>query len=187
MSVRKKQSGATLIESLVSLVILAIAVIGMLGVQVRTLMETNTAASRAQAMRLIEDLSERVKANPGKFDTLGRYITGYPLSNPVISPSPMGTDCAAVACTDDQLADYDMHRWTTHAFQVLPGASVQTFLSSGDDAATGQRQLGILIAWSQKERAGAMMADPFKTQSGVLSTGVMCPTHLICHLAYIQP
>lgn len=180
----KNQAGATLVESLVSLVILAIAVIGMLGVQVRTLMETNTAASRAQAMRLIEDLSERVKANPGKFDVLAQYVTG---ATPVTAPIVMGVDCAVATCTNAQLAAYDKHRWSTGAFQAMPGGFIQTFLSTGDNSATGQRQLGILIGWPQKERAGTTIPDPFKTQSGVLNAGVACLPNMICHLAYIQP
>ena len=59
-----RQRGFSLIESLVAVVVMALGILGILGVQMRTLADTQTGVRRAQAIRLIEDLSERIKLNP---------------------------------------------------------------------------------------------------------------------------
>ena len=63
------QRGVTLIESLVAIVVMALGILGILGVQMRTLTDTQTSVRRAQAIRLIEDMGERMKANPSALPT----------------------------------------------------------------------------------------------------------------------
>lgn len=46
------------------MVVMALGLLGVVGVQMRTLADTQTGVRRAQAIRLIEDLSERAKVNP---------------------------------------------------------------------------------------------------------------------------
>ena len=65
----RRQRGVTLLESMIAIVLVALGVLGILGVQLRTLSDTQTAVRRAQAIRLIEDLSERMKANPAALTT----------------------------------------------------------------------------------------------------------------------
>ena len=55
------QRGISLIESLVAIVVMALGILGILGVQMRTLADTQSGVRRAQAIRLIEDLSERTQ------------------------------------------------------------------------------------------------------------------------------
>lgn len=61
------QAGVGLLESLVAVSILALAVLGMLGVQLRTLAEIQASVRRAQSVRLIEDFAERIKTHPRSF------------------------------------------------------------------------------------------------------------------------
>ena len=49
------QRGISLIESLVAIVVMALGILGILGVQMRTLADTQTGVRRAHAIRLIED------------------------------------------------------------------------------------------------------------------------------------
>ncbi|ARU05821.1 type IV pilus modification protein PilV [Comamonas serinivorans] len=193
----RRQRGATLIESLVSLVILAIAVIGMLGVQVRTLMETNTAAGRTQAMLLINDLSERIKANPGGYQALPDYVFKD-------TTTPASGNCDS-ACDATALASYDVAQWLGNFKATLPGAKVETFISQ-DNAAdtTGTRQLGVLVGWLLREREGQdsgdttklaqafdISTDAAKAVSGMVNSDVNsgsgCWDGYICHLTYIEP
>lgn len=79
---RSRQRGITLLESLVSIAILAVAVLGMLGVQLRLLAETQTGVRRGQAVRLIEDFSERIKTNPGSYSQIGAYVSDFTATVP---------------------------------------------------------------------------------------------------------
>ncbi len=180
---RGRQRGATLIESLVSLVILAIAVIGMLGVQVRTLMDANTAAGRTQAMLLIDDMSERIKANPGGYTALADYVFDY-------NRTAGSTDCDSTACDATNLAAYDLDQWQQNFESTMPGARVQTFISSNNDATTGNRQLGVLVGWTMREKNTDTASDYLKdiiVPVSNINPGITCWAGFICHLAYIEP
>ena len=64
LNAKKHQRGMTLIESVVAIVVAALGILGVVGTQVRTLADTQTTVRRAQAVRLIEELSERMQINP---------------------------------------------------------------------------------------------------------------------------
>jgi type IV pilus assembly protein PilV len=72
----KKQLGITLLESLIAIVVAALGILGILGVQMRTLTDTQT-SMRTQAIRLIEDLSERMKVNPNALLSIGDYTSTF--------------------------------------------------------------------------------------------------------------
>lgn len=177
------QRGATLIESLVSLIILAIAIIGMLGVQARTLMDTNTAAGRTQAMLLIDDLSARIKGNPGGYAALANYVLDD-------TRTTGATDCGGTACDATALAAYDLDSWQGNIQSSMPGAKYQTFISSDNNPTTGNRQLGVLIGWTLRERNTDETSDylsNFIVPATNVNSGVTCWSGHICHLAYIEP
>jgi type IV pilus assembly protein PilV len=186
----RRERGATLIESLVSLVILAIAVIGMLGVQVRTMMDTNTAAGRTQAMLLIDDLSERIKANPAGYQALSSYEMTE-------TASPPAAACDAAPCSSADLVNYDKTQWLQNFKNSMPGARVATFVSQDNTATTGTRQLGVLIGWTLREKDTAetssytknFFVDKDKVNTGLTDVDPTsgCWIGFICHLAYIEP
>lgn len=60
---RAWQGGMTFIETLVSLLILAIGMLGMAGLQTVSLRNTQSAYQRTQAAILSNDIVERVRAN----------------------------------------------------------------------------------------------------------------------------
>ena len=84
---RRRQRGISLIESLIALVVAALGILGVVGVQMRTLTDTSTTVRRAQAIRLIEDLSERMKVNPNAISTLDNYLTTFNEQSSALSKS----------------------------------------------------------------------------------------------------
>ncbi|MEJ8850502.1 type IV pilus modification protein PilV [Variovorax rhizosphaerae] len=176
-----RQRGVTLLESLVSILILAVGVLAILWVQVRTLAETQTSARRAQAVRAIEDLGERIKSNPDAFAQLNAYVADWDIGD---APA---ADCRAKACTTAQLAARDLWEWKTEVAQRLPLGKATVFLSSDEDA-NNKRQLGVMVGWRSNERSDdkgylAPLAQPAPSATGTPS----CPTGLICHVVYVQP
>ncbi|UOB04443.1 type IV pilus modification protein PilV [Diaphorobacter nitroreducens] len=198
------QRGITLIESLVAIVVMALGILGILGVQMRTLTDTQGGVRRAQAIRLIEDLGERLQNNPDALGNLSKY-TEKPTSS---------DDCASGACAPDRLATYDIKQWHSSVGETLPNGKAITFIPKG-----GPRQLGVLIAWNENRynqngqsfsdadttaiRNRILGASDATTTSPTLATDaddnpVRCvdpddPNNadktkgLICHLQYIQP
>lgn len=187
VSSARTQRGITLLESLVALVITAVAILGVIGVQVRSLADTQTAVRRAQAVRLIDDLSERLKVNPNALATLGDYAQGW--------GGPAGTppNCSA-GCTASDLAKQDIADWWNAVAATLPLGDATTFLVADETDLNGRRQLGVMLSWRESERRGKDETDdqqeayrkPFiSTSTG--SAAVECAPGRICHLQYIQP
>lgn len=184
---QKQQTGVTLIESMVALVVAALGVLGIVGVQMRTLVDTQAGVSRGHAIRLIEDLAERIQNNPDSLNNLATYTT---------APSS-SSDCTIGACDPDALATFDIKEWRTNVTQALPGSQATVFIPKG-----GSRQLGVLIGWPEKHYSQngdalstadvtALNAElakiiPTNTKDSA-DKAIACPAGMICHLQYIQP
>lgn len=184
-----RQQGVTLLESLVAIVVMALGLLGIVGIQMRTLADTQTGVRRAQAVRMVEDFSERVRANPNAMGNAASYAVawGSTLGTPpacVVNSGFPGTSCTAA-----QLATYDVDRWLRSVRANLPVGDATVFVS-GSDA----RQLGVMLAWRENERAreGDSLADTsaykaiFSVTGTSTSGSVTCPAGKICHLQYIN-
>lgn len=184
-----QQRGITLIESLVAIVIAALGILGIVGVQMRTLADTQTTVRRAQAIRLIEDLGERMRASPNALLNLGNYESGFGEKAGDLSAS----DCGKSACVPAEQAGYDLKQWKTTVEQALPGGQASLFLTPGETVDANRRQLGVIIAWRENERDGtkndAIDATKVRAADDTFSAGTddanACPAEKTCHLQYI--
>jgi type IV pilus assembly protein PilV len=143
VSLRAGQYGFTLIEVLITLLILAIGLLGLAGMNARMLNSQFEAYQRAQAMMLVEDMASRIRGNPqaarnGDYDT----DTVHGLNNQ--------------SCSGAYGVSIDLCEWN----QALRGASVE---ASGQQlgsimgargcidnisiAATGQAVVRVTVAW----------------------------------------
>lgn len=174
----QRQRGISLIESLIAIVVMALGILGILGVQMRTLADTQTGVRRAQAIRLIEDLSERMKVNPNALGNTNSYLLGW-------GATPTApTDCKSAACTSQQLAQYDLVQWRQSAINQLPNSDVSIFVVPDETVANNNRQLGVMVSWRENEKdttTGAVFKIT-ATDTGAAA----CPADRICHLQYIQ-
>lgn len=185
----RRQRGITLLESLVAIVVAALGILGILGVQMRTLTDTQTTVRRAQAIRLIEDLGERMKVNPNALAGIDAYKSGF-------SNEPTPGSCAS-GCNQSQLAAYDLAVWKQTVKNTLPLGQASIFLAPGEGAGANpnRRQLGVTISWRENERDtnSAYKDDTDATKvraaDGSLSAGTdaanACPADRTCHLQYL--
>ncbi len=192
----RRHRGISLIESLIAIVVMALGILGILGVQMRTLSDTSTTVRRAQAIRLIEDLSERMKVNPNALLNIKDFESGYSEKGSDLT----ATNCASTPCTPAEQTQYDLKQWKTTVEQSLPGGQASIFLAPGETVDANRRQLGIMIAWRENERDTATTykddidATKFRAvttdgTAGALSAGTntanACPADKTCHLQYI--
>ena len=192
---RHHQRGITLLESLVALVISVLGIIGILGMQMRTLVDSQTATRRAQAVRLIEDLSERMRVHPNARDGLMRYM---PAGTTIVSDfddTPDPEDCIGnhPSCA---LFASELATWKGSVENILRlGDASSVFLAPWEDA-TAPTQIGIMVSWRANESADMTEddlnnLDTTKVREGdewISATGedgVECPDGRICHLQYI--
>ena len=181
---QETQCGSALLESLVSMLVLTVGVLSLATAQLRTLAETQTSVRRSQAIRAIEDLAERIKANP---DGFGQLRAGSYASDWDADTAPADDGCNSQPCTPAELARSDVQSWKKHLAETLPLGGANVFTSTGGIAdAANIRQLGVMVGWRANERAH--IGDPaYTTAFKVSPAGIECPEKLICHLAYVQP
>jgi type IV pilus assembly protein PilV len=199
---QKHQRGITLIESLVAIVIAALGILGILGVQMRTLSDTSTTVRRAQAIRLIEDLGERLKTNPNALSNIATYTSAFN-NNPAVPTGTAGCATLGSGCNPTQLATYDLAAWKQSVRNTLPLGQASLFVPPAEGAvpAGQRRQLGVMIAWRENERDTSTGTGGYKDDidatkvraaDGSLSAGGgtdtdtnACPDKFTCHLQYI--
>lgn len=181
-NVRRKNSqhGVSLIESLVAIVVMSLGILGILGVQMRTLADTQTSVRRAQAVRLIDDLSERLSVNPNALSNINNYPTAFGAT-----PATPARNCATTPCSNSELAAYDLSQWKQSVKNTLPASDAAVFLADADTNINNRRQLGIMISWRENERD---TAGTYKNaiNAGVDGGAVTCPAERTCHLQYIS-
>lgn len=146
---RRAQTGAGLIDALVSLFVVSIGFIGFAGLQVNGLAAANESMLRSKAVYLSYQIADRVRANlPGV--QAGSYDD---FEGQVSSPG-----CIATSCTAAQVAQNDFYEWTTEVAALLPsGAGVICLDSTPDDGTPdapacdgGGSILSIKLWWSEK-------------------------------------
>lgn len=71
----RRQAGLSLVEVLVTVVLVGVGLLGIAGLQLTSVQNTNSAAQRFQATLLAEDIVERMRANRAQAMT-GRYEIG---------------------------------------------------------------------------------------------------------------
>ena len=103
-SQKNKQAGFSLMEVLISLIILAIGLLGLSALQLTALQRNTSAYNRSIAVNLAYDIADRMRANKVAADA-GDYITG-------IGDGPSNTaNCIGNACSAGDLASFDKDEW----------------------------------------------------------------------------
>jgi type IV pilus assembly protein PilV len=144
----RRQRGDTMIEVLVTVIIIAVGVLGAAALQVTTLKNLSSSHSASAAAIFAEDLSERMRANPA-----GALARNYDHDS---APTVTASDCAKVKCTTAaELAAYDIDTWWTQVTAVLPSGTGQV------ESTVGSNIFVLTVRWDD-DRSG--------------STGVECPT-----------
>lgn len=125
--------GTTLVESLVALLLLALAVLGTVAGFVQALRSSHGALLHAQAQYLASDIAERIRSNPlARAAYAGRA-------------GRLARDCDQAACTPGERAAHDLQRW-----QVAVAAALSARASATLDFEPGDRnpdRYRIFLRW----------------------------------------
>ena len=114
-----KHNGFTLLEVLISVVVLAVGLLGIAAMQVSMIRYNHSAQLRSIATFQVDNMIDRMRANYAGLK-LGYYnnISGI-TSNP---------NCSS--CTNSQIAQLDAYQWNTNNASMLP-AGQGTVSSNG--------------------------------------------------------
>jgi len=117
----KKNTGFTLIEVLVALIVLSGGLLGLAALQASSLSNNQSAYNRSQATQLTYDIADRMRANVVNANLLSAstYITVAP------NAATGQPDCLAISssCTSSDMAQNDLFEWNSAVSATLPGCS----------------------------------------------------------------
>jgi type IV pilus assembly protein PilV len=127
------QSGFSLIEAMVALVVVSVGMIGIAGLYGQGLSAGRTALYRTQAVNLAADMADRIRVN-----RLGGANYGGAAANNNCDPP------GAVNCTPAQMAAHDLFVWTNQVQAQLPtGVGVVQFTGTSPATYT------ITVTWQE--------------------------------------
>lgn len=136
-----RQTGVTLIEILVTVIILAIGFLGLASVQLMGARNVSASNYRTLATIYAHDMAERMRANQ----------VGVSLNSYGSVTSSTATDPGCTVCTPAQMADKDAAEW----HQLLSASPVNGGLPNGSGSVTydsGTDVHRITVSWSENVR-----------------------------------
>lgn len=113
-SISGRHGGFTLIEVLVTVIVLAIGLLGLAGLQLGGLRYSYSAYQRSQATIMANDIIDRMRANP--------TVAGTGSYNISIGTMPGAKSCTGTAanCSATDMANADLYEWKQSLAAVLP-------------------------------------------------------------------
>lgn len=123
--ITRRQRGATLIEALVSILVLSLGLLGMASLQLNALSFQKSSAATHRIAELTSDISEKMRANPtaAKDGEYG-YTATYSIAKSATVTSNLCRSSGA-DCTAEQIANDDVSAWLVKAQRALPGGAVR--------------------------------------------------------------
>lgn len=166
-----KHSGFTLIEVLITVVILSIGLLGMAGIQIQGLRGTTSSTVRSQATILANDIAERIRMNVDGM-AVENNPTNDDYTNVSITRNDQGVpniDCAAqqvtfcsaapgVAaneCTTAQMATFDIFEFSCGlgrnggVLNLLPNGTASISCNNGAEDCGPGSELAIRVNWTE--------------------------------------
>jgi type IV pilus assembly protein PilV len=158
---RRADAGYILIEALITILIFAIGLLGVVGLQTVALSSSSISNMRTEATVLATDMAERMRANlAAAGGTPGEgYDGATPAANACRSVYAGDVEGAPGACTPEELAADDMFDWLEQVEQSLPGGEGVVCIDStpddGDDSASPECDgvgdaYAVKVWWSQR-------------------------------------
>jgi type IV pilus assembly protein PilV len=190
MRTNNTQRGATLIEVMVAVFILAVALFGMAGLTSASIKYNQFSRMRATGLSLVGDYAERARANLAGFSTYEHQeayaasTRSAATSDPTSAPAPCEvntTDATNPVNTCGlAIANYDKSQWLTNVANRLPGGTAYvtselTDAPSGVSGLPATRVLNIWLIWSAIEEAsGFQEKQPCPEGANVGTAPVNC-------------
>lgn len=190
-----RQRGVTLVEVLVSILLMSFALLGMAALQTQSLASQTSATARGGISALLSDVTDRLRTNlsqsPG-------YDTGNPTpaffldatwASQLTLPAAPAIDCNTTICLAPARATYDLTTWRRKVRAELPSGSAMV---QGSD----QAGVNITLMWFDKDfRTGeTMRQSPTCTAAMTGGAAQTCcpseasaPVGVRCHRTTILP
>lgn len=144
-------SGLSLLEALVTIVVVSVGLLGILGLQTASVVNTRVSAFRSNATILAHNFAERMRANPqGNYNNI---IVADDETSITINGEGFTEDSPDCnnRCTVAQITQYDAREWQKAISKKLPNGEGYVDCIT-DDADCDSERYYITMAWAERSR-----------------------------------
>lgn len=166
----RKQKGASMIEIVVTIVIVAVGLLGVASLQANTMKYLKIANLRSEATQSAYDLSERMRANGRGVKDPNTGATSYVYTTPyatTVASLPAPPTCAVAVCTPAEVAARDVNEWLRVLANKLYGGAGY-IVQNGND-------YDVIVMWKELNLTAVDPACPVGTPPAP-GVGVRCVT-----------
>ncbi len=119
---RKAQRGFSMIEVLVTLLVISLALLGTAGLQAYSMRLNQGGQFRTYAVFLVADLAERIEANKSAA-VAGKYVLATSSTANTLSTACVVSACTCTTADCTALANFDLSQWQNLVAATLPQPS----------------------------------------------------------------
>lgn len=117
--VRPQGSGFTLIEVMITVLVLSVGILGIATLQATAKRSSHQAWQRTLAVNLADDIVERIRINPSRAADYHTGLGASALGDGSIAEDPK--DCSDEVCSPDEIVASDLWNWE----RQLDGATIR--------------------------------------------------------------
>lgn len=173
---RSQTDGFSLVEVLVSIMVLAVGVIGAAGMQVTALRTAQQSGLQSTGLQLAAELADRMRANDEQMRRADgdNVFVGLDYQATEGAPDAPSADCFVRACSAHEQAEFELYGWLQRVRDSLPGARAVVCRDSTpwDDASgrltwtcdeEGSGSLVIKIGWATREHGSQQETTEYES------------------------
>lgn len=180
MSTLRRAQGFSLVEVMVALIIIAVGMLGIAKMQALALSSTGSAGTRSLVAIEASSLAASMHANRDYWAGAPTLVTNVGVQGGVVNidvPTLASAQTTCVACTNTQLAAYDLQAWGAALAQVVPAANANITCQN----ATAPLSCVIQITWI--ENATGLSAATAANDLGSAPSAIQQPQYTL----YVEP
>jgi type IV pilus assembly protein PilV len=149
LTMRSKQAGISLVEVLITLLIIGIGLLGLLGMQAKSLVGQKDSIDRKAAAELIAQMAERMRSNHLGF--MNDAYSSTLLASDAIAAGP--TCGVTTACNTNETAQLDVRNWQTAVRARLAdsAAFIVTSPGAGASMSVDGTSVTVTLAWREAQ------------------------------------
>ena len=148
IQINMHQHGFTIVEAMITFLILSVGLLGMAGLQTKGLQMGQNSYQRSQAAMFAQDIAERMRANVDETVDNVTYKIG------VDESAATDQNCVLNTCTPAQLAEFDLAQWKDNVATALPNGKAGVNIASDGNSAA----ITVTIYWDEY-RNGATVGE----------------------------
>lgn len=185
VSLHRSAGGFTLIEVLIAVLVLAVGLLGVAGLHLQGLRQSQGSLQATQATALAYSLADLMRANSGGA-VAGNYVKTVAQMEALTSPTP---DCGTATCSASQLAAYDLYNWYRGAGQLKDtlGSSARATITCSVAGACSARSQTIVVYWDQNRVVSGNNVTTGMLDCGVNPGSYDPTTDLACVAVSLEP